>query len=1083
VTRFVLPSLVLARLAILEEAHARGRTVEVLQLLHGAGLGVEERGVPVGVRWTVQPSIGLPRGPFTLWRMAPAKQMDVKTGDVDVPGRLPLTLPGGPWRIVEATADSGGGNLEVQALRLGGHPIPGQRVTLAPGQRCRVRAPGITGLLVTGSGRLVNIAGISDHGLANRVAWRRRQLVGLPWAAGEIAQYDTQDQGWLDPVWLRPPPLAAQLRLEVARALFLPPAATGSPTLPAPAWPAPDPGLYLAALRDPAGPLGLAAHVRDALDATDDADPARQQRDFQLTGVGTGPRPIGTATAPSTVDLTVPVMAVAAIATAADTWTATGLGLGTADILPEQPPPPPDRLVRPPGLVEPVVEHMVTCELWSWLLNRRIEVAAIAEVEGRPAPAQSFAAAGLTTDQPATLDAGQRRSVRLSWSSPPRPQAYALQAGRPGGPEVLNDPSPAGGWIAHIPVTAGVNPGQPAPALEAAFLDTGVMVDPAAGTVTPYTVAAIDVFGRWSPWAAVTHTAAPPPVQRPGLEEARFVAAAGATGGLPGDLVVDVTWDWTSRRPDRIELSGCYVVPSPTPLPMTIPSGWQRAPGGVTGAVVTISFDPSGAATLTAPAGGVVTPVALPAPDPPLTGGLPARDLRRYRVRVAGMQPAFAAVGGVLGYAVTARGAERVRPVLLSDAVGPVAAELRDPTPPPQPALPPGIQWTALPDPSGVARGVLQWPAVAGAVGYVVWEAGETALLHAVAPGATPPTPSQPILTRATALRAAVAAAPERSLRAFSRLTPSAITATRLEVSLAGRSDTMQAYRVSAVSAQGMESSRSAGLALFAVPRRAVPGTPQLTARAIRDATGPGVAVEVVAGPGPMPASFRIHRVNRESAARNTGEMGPPALTLAPGMAGVTETTQTLPDGTVLTRLSAVDRGVSPRWAPYHYRAVAVGRSVPASGVLAGESSPSGTWGVVLAPALPPTASLTVRTGAAGRVVDLTTDLPAAPTPAGEARTALTVLEQLGSAPSPRRSLVADVAVHELPDGTLDPATTPAAGAPLVVRSAGGTAGTVVVSWWLPPRATGVTAEDVLVTATDPLDRSSSGAATLGATP
>jgi hypothetical protein len=618
------------------------------------------------------------------------------------------------------------------------------------------------------------------------------------------------------------------------------------------------------------------------------------------------------------------------------------------------------------------------------------------------------------------------------------------------------------------------------PAAEAAFLDTGVMVDPAMGTTTGYTVAGIDVFGRWSGWAVTSHTAAPPAVARPGLEEVRFALAAGATSGVPGDLVVDVTWDWTFRSPDRIELSGCFLPAPDQPLPATIPAGWQRVPGGTTGAVVVVRFDAAGNATLTAPAGGNVTPVAIPAPDPPLTAGAPARDLRRYRVRVSGMQPAFP-VSGIVSYAVAARGAERVRPALLSDPAGPLAGELRDPAPPAQPALPPGIQWTALPDPSSVARGVLRWPAVPGATGYVVWEAGETALLQAAAPAAAAPSPAVPVLTRATTLRAAVAAAPERSLRAFTRLTPRAVTGTSLEVDLPGRADTMTAYRVSAVSTQGVESGRSSGLALFAVPRRAVPGIPRLTARAVRDTTGPGVAVEVAAGPGPVPAAFRVHRVNRESAARSAGEMGPPVLTLRAGDAGVVVTTETLSDGTVLIRLAAVDRTVAPRWDPYHYRAVAVAVADVPAGVLAGESAPSGTWSVVVPPALPPGAGLTVRTGAAGRVVDLVTDLSPRPTPAGTARVALARLEQSGPG-APARVPVADVAIADLPAGTLDPAVAPMADTPLVVRSAV-TATSVTMSFWVPPSATGVTAESALATVTDPLARSSSAAATLEAGP
>lgn len=1078
-TRYVLPQVLIARGAALVEADEAGRTEEAVDLLRGAGLGQEDRAAALSLRWTVLPPVGLPRAPFRLWRLAERPPGSAKVADVRASGATTRTLPA-TCRQLEFTVDAASpGLLHVVGLDVAGQELPGQAVTVPVGRRGALRAPGLAAVRVTGSGLLRDVLGLTEHELANDRAWQLRQRVGLPWDKGEIdpVAYDTSDQGWVTPTLVLPPTHAADLRLELARALFLPPPPTGLATLPAPGWDPPDPQLYVRESKDAHSVLGLVAELGTMLQTTDDDDPSRYQNAYTVTAAGSGPH--GPRTKASTAaHFEVPLLAATALTTASDVWGAVALGFGTYEILPR--PLPSSELVLPPGVTVPDVEHMVTCALWVPTLRRPVEVAAIVELEGPPRPARNLTAATLPIEQAPVRDGPVRQPVRLRWDQPPGPQVYALTARRLTGVETLNAVSPAGGRLAYLAAVPSPS-GSPSPVVEAAYVDRDASILPSVTATTTYAVAALDVHGRWSPWSSTARQSVPEPPQRPGLEAVGFEPRAGATSGgaLPCDLVIDVTWDWTERTPRAIELHGHYVGAGSPTGPWT--GGWQAAQNAAPGPSPVVLDFPLGPLPVVAGLmAGTATPVPLPAPDPaepPQT-----RDLRRYRVRIQGMAPAFlTGSGGVSTYAVTARAREAVRPTVSSDPVGPRLAEVRDPSPPPTPALAPGVRWAALPDSTGVARGVLVWPPVPGAE-YVVWQAMEPALWHAVGPSGQAPPRGTAAVDRARLLSTALLAAPEAALQAFTRITPVPLTSNRLEVELPAAAETLFAFRVSAVSAQGVESGRSTETALFGVPRLDIPGPPTLEARVVRDAQGAGVRLSATPGPGATPGRYLVLRVRRGTAAADAGSMGGPVATLAADDPQVTAESVRTRDGRTLPRLSLVDR-VAPSWRPYHYRLVAEGRDLPVAGILPGESPPSGAVTVVVPPALPPVVDdLAVRSAdtGSGRVVRLATDLPMERTSIGRARIEVAVVTE------PLTGAVTRMTVHALDADALadvaglPPAQTPGGGATTAVRVGADAEGLTLVDASLPPWDGTSAREHVVVTVTDPLGRSTTGQALLG---
>lgn len=1068
--RLVVPDLMVLRLGSLPDAVGRWAQVEQQfgALLRGRSHDTREPGDPVSLRWALNPVLGFPRSPFEVWRRTRKEEpADAILGAAAAPV-APATVAL-PSEVIELRFDAspGPGGLTVEALSRSGKVLPAQRLQFTTAQSGRFRAPGIAALRLGGAGSIGGIRAIVQADWANLPDWVRIEVVGLPFDTGElpIAAYDPAKQGWDAPALTGPE--AARVRLGVAQLLQLDPPSPGG-GLVAPPWPFPDPARFLDVLRK--SPL---ADIADCLTNSDDTDPLRLQAlhtvERSLPGLHQPGQPPG-----DPADLALTTSGYIALAVH-DGPVAVGVGFGTVDV------PPSGRVaqrgdVMPPGTELGRDEYLVTASFTT--PYGKLDLAAIGHRAAAPPPLAGVAAEQTFVNRAMTRDGLESAAVRLGWSAPREQVGAALLVRPPAAATVLiNTPRPAGtgGFQPYLTEHRIADDGNPPGDLRPGVTMPDELVPASGSAVTAYAVAPLDIHGRWGPWRLTSHTTVARAVQQPGLGAVSLglPPVVPATGPVAAGctLTVEVSWDWADRSPDRIEVSGAFVPIGPPPASVNgfaVVSTQPALP-----VPVTIGFTPAGAPTIS-PAPSASPPAfaallqsasvveiaeaGVPGGAPP-AGSSTAVQIRRYRLTVPNLSASFA-VTDELGYAVSARAAERLRPSSLSAETGPRATTLANPFPAPPPTLPAvTVLWTAQPDAAGRARTVLSWPAVPGASGYIVWEATEAALSHAVGGTAV----AGAIRARAADLKARVAANPDASLAAFSRLNERPLTTTSIELVLPGSADTLYAYRLSSTTAQNMESARTTEIVLVGVPHRDVPGTPRIEARG--SPADEQVTLTVVPGAGLPPAGLRVHRVRRESLADQIGTMGPPVISAATaGLAVVTLPSRSGPTETGWQFTDDVTAG----WVPYHYRCIAVGHDAPDDGVRAGHSPPSGTARVLVPPPMPPLLSGVTRLSAtAGLLLRFSTDLPFAPTPAGEGL--LTVASVAGTT----RTVLARVPSAAIAVGP----PLVAAGSPPSAVSTSRTAavgGVSDVSVLIPATMLPAVAGAIVLTATDPLGRSTS---------
>ncbi len=1027
------------------------------------------RSLAISLRWALNPSVGFPRAPFRVWRRL--RKEDPST---PVTGSAPISGPrtvGLSAQVLEVRFDATpapGRVVVVEAVGFNGHVLPGQRLIFGSAGAGRFRAAGISALKVSDGGQITNVLGLPQTDYANLPDWTLVEAVGFPFAKGEIGppDYDPVPQGRAAPSLDGID--AALRRLTAGQLIQLDPPAPGG-GLGAPVWPFPDPATFLDVLRK--GPLPT---VADCLTTSRDDDLSRIQALHRPTHTLAGMHQPGISSPSGTADLSLKTTQYIGLAVN-DNPVALGLGFGTFDVAP----------VRGWGIKEQLpagtflasTDWMVTAEVTFWF-GLTLDLAAIGVLQAPPTALTQLQAAQTFANRPPTRDSTGSASVLLSWAPTRDPIGAGILLQRAGADEVVNVKRPAGsgGFQPYLMPHRFGPDGEPLPGERPGVTMPEEPAPVSGSAATTYAAAALDVHGRWGPWALTTHALVAAPVQKPVLNDVRIDLPAPLPTAVPpggpvvpaATLTIEVSWDWADRSPERIEVSGRFVPLGPPPVSVT---GCQVDSAGPVGAfAVTIGFDSAGAPTVRVPtappappAGSVavaqsatvievVDPQSAPGSGPP--PGSAASQVRRYRLRL----PVRLDFSGTsqLGYAVSARAAELVRPSELSGPTEPRATTVSDPFPAPAPVLPPvTVLWTAQPDAAGRARTVLSWPAVPGASGYIVWEATETALYDAVA-GIAPPT-GQSIRARAADLKARILADQAGSLSTFSRLNERPQTATSVELELPGSADTLFVYRLSSISSQNMESARSTDVVMVGVPRLETPGTPSLEVR--HDPDSGLVELVVVPGTGLAPDRLAVHRVRTPLLAEVVDTMGPPRSTLAVSAL----TTVPVPSlGGAPPRIGfRLTDPVTPDWRPYVYRVVALGRDLPADGIRSGRSPASGAVAVVVPPPMPPALTgLSVARNGSATLVTLRTDLPSRPTPAGPAELVVAAVDAAGA-----RSRLA----------ALDPATVPEAAA-LVLPSAPGpvsatrrppAAGTVEITVLVP-----TTTAKVVVTATDPLGRS-----------
>ena len=975
----------------------------------------------VALRWSTAPQIGFPREPFEVFRrprnnaaekallkqvaaaatVAGAKDIGVFAGDLAFLVQAPVTV-------------TAGNSLTLQALDNVLRPIPGQTVTLAGNGIAEFRSPGIAAIHATGTGSVGPFLAVGETAYANLADWQKIQTVGLPLKKDEIGTaYKTNPQGF------EPPTLdgltAAQLRTEITALLQVNPPGTGIADFPLPAWPVPNSSAYVAWLRSKPS---LVPMIERCLQHSVDTNPAQLQADYtetvNLAGIKQASLPGAKADPARPSKATLPIPGVVMMGVSTDSFAAVSLGYGAVDI-----PPRPDTpgatptVAVPPAHVLPAADNFAP---WDYMVTAPyafplLSVTLAALSSGQP-PVE--APVGLTAKvkqvhAPVKRNQPTPAVINVSWQPSSIPQGYGVLASRaPNQSEVLNaarDPSVKGydPYVGIAPINPDPNlpPDQQIPN----FSDTGCALPlKAPATNERYLLAALDVFGLWSNWVLTNTSLLPSPVTKPGIRNVEFLMdPANAVGHVvPATIRIEFAWDWEDRSPGQIRFTGHFVAPNAGLGPAAFLSGFAMQNSGAVGVPVVFTFNyaPASQADTVAPPIGLIPAIdashALAGPVQILKPAPNANSSQvQYRADIKGVKLDFTSVNEV-DFAVYATATESIRPGLFSDATDPVmkfvgkVAKAFDPLPPKVNFTPPSISWTALPDATGIARGILEWTPDPKATGYYVWEATESGLLHLMQPPNTPdPPPSTPLVTRGTTLKSLITAnqaSQDKSLQAFARLNKEPITGARTEIKIPASASTLYVYRISAITAANVEAPRSPQVAIFGVPRRNVPGTPRLMLRPSKAPLPAGM--QVIGLPvesGAPPAGYRVFRVRNAALSLDGSTMGPAKL--EEGNSGWQDYLGTTLAGKPLAGKFIVDTAATPSWYPYHYRLKAIGIQDPTNGLLAGESDFSGVQSAYTLPPGPPLISpfvLTTNVNAA--LVTLSTDLPAtAKSPQGPA--------------------------------------------------------------------------------------------------
>lgn len=1041
-SRSVWPYIFTLRASGLVEAERQQRVAAVREKFFQKSDGL----LPVSLRWATTKDLGFPRRPFTVFRrlhswadIQVSKTVIEKPVTVSGETTITVTVDGDLAYLVTASVViSSGFGVTIEALDINNLPITGQSITVAGTANVQFRCPGISYLRVSGSGTVGPVEVVGENIYANFPDWERIEIVGLPFKNGEPGTaYDTLTQGFIPPTL--DGPTAAQQRTKIAALLHSLPPGSGIADFPIPAWPLPDPAAFIEWIRSPDSFLPM---IGRCLSSSDDADPTKMQslyvEEVTLPGIKQASIPGATPDPGQVTTGQLPITGVAMMAVSTDCFPAVALGYGTTDIPPRIPPSP----LPPP--VQPVVnnygdwDYMVTAP-FMFPFGFGEELAALSS--GQPpveAPAALHAAVK-DIHAPIVRDGQAPAVISVSWFPPTTPQGYGVLVSRkPNQSEVLNSPRiPAvGGFFPFVGITPiSTDPATPPELQLPSFSDTA-----SALPLTPpdsnirYLLAGVDVFGQWSHWSSTAATLSPAAITKPGVRSAQFILdVASATGHVvPAKMQIDFAWDWQDRSPGEIRFSGLFVLAPSTGLaPTAVLSGLQLSNGGLLTPSAILAFNYANSAEASSVSPSVKIPtinlghsVAGPVVVLKTADFDPDESRVMYRVEISGFRLDFS-TATELDFALYVTASESIRPGEFSEptdsAVQFIGALIRtmDPFPPEVTFAPPSINWTALPDATGKARGILEWTSDPKATGYFVWEATESALNHLLAPDAPDPAPATPLVSRGATLKTLMLANQDKSLQGFARLNKDPIAGSRTEIVVPAAASTLFAYRISAISATNMESGRSDQIAIFGVPRRNVPGTPRLL---LRRASSPQTGMQIIALPvdsGAVPAGFRVYRVRSEPLSHDGSTMGPAKFSETD--ASWLPYSATSLAGKPLSGKSIVDTAATPSWYPYYYRIKAVGMQDLANGMYSGESGFSDAQsGFVLPPGPPLINAFNLSARFNFGLVTLVTDLPAAAaSPVGPALVELVHLVTTPADPKPKANLIISSAPNQISLGTL----------------------------------------------------------------
>jgi hypothetical protein len=957
----------------------------------------KKRGPSIALRWVLNPALGIPLTPFTVWRR-PAFRREKA---VPIPG----------WH--QTGSDTWGWDGVTEMLRIEldlSGPVTAtglQRADLQPVQT--VSGTGGTTIVLDAGPmlgvRLDNPGGVAAHrGLAlvtaaNGDDWEPFEIAGLPFGPqlNGTTYYDGGPQG---PIAALTDPVDAAIE----RLANWGPVLGWAPLAGLDPWQAPDPTRLVEELQDAV--LPDLAQVMTAHPPPNVGEQVSALITHKLVAVqqvvGVHARNLNSGVADRS-EISVRPLQSLGTAVACDTWASLALGFGTGD-----------RLATGDIGQTGGYDYMVTAK-WDGLLSVAIQVpwpwpwtapdptyitqevdrelVAIVlspQARGAPAaPAPLVATFGHDEGADALDEAYHSSAVLRAARLPylprqPHASGYALaRYDKPGAGEYqLREHPLAGGWIpigSAAPVRNPMDPPDPEVLPDTVMLRNGGLPRPITGppNVFQYAAAATDLFGQWGPWSGAWFTLAAAAVQAPVVAAVRARAVPGPGNVDPCSLTVDgeIVWNFRERSLHELHLAVDVYVPTPPP-----PSPYDEPPPGPQGGSVTIAnvfltFAADGTPTGASP--GVTVSHVLDDDTPVSAANPPDPDERRYRIAITGLPVTYGSQHE-LAVALYAQAQETIRPGEWSGwAHAREAAIAGNPLPPPVPAPLPLVypDWASLPDAAGLSFSSVTWTPT-GAWRYRVYEATEAALRAAC--GQPGPTLTDDLSARMQALfdLYKVPANLPKLKAAFRKLGTEPILPPlengwmRFDSLLPRGSSLIHCYVVAGVSESNVISSwpepdgdgRKAFHA-FAIPHPRQTALPQILARL----DGSGVPEVTVRLEGSVPAvMIRLYRAANAILARSIGTM---------------ELVATVPAGSTPPDLwrstSIADAAASAGWSYLQYRAVALTTDDPEHAGMAVPSEPSRAYALLNAPPNPPTLALTpnvLGTTATVSIVKVDTD-------------------------------------------------------------------------------------------------------------
>lgn len=1068
-----------------ERAQLLGRKVDWERLKRRSG--------DVRVVWACSAELGVPHGPFTVWRRPVSqrrKPEPVEAEVVGVTGGLRLAWGGvDAGRVVVRCIPSDPARpVGLFLYRLGRDGLAGtvgaaaQRVAAGATAELDVRTGGATwAVLVNGHSPTVAITTL--HDIVNADDWEPLELVGLP-VDGGLGDYDTSDQGWVHS--LERPVDAAVRRLTRGA----PPLGWDAQTpagVQAPPWEEPDPPSLVDEVR---------AFVLPAIgDLYDPALPEFAQMQKEAWTSTTAPHVDEASTSSLDTNTDVRPWAVLGLTAQVDPFLNLATGFGSV------------YAVEPLGEDQIAIggdELLITAKYANVLAPGEqvvegqplpggmgsAEFAAYAPRGARltqvPAPAQLTATrAGIV--EPRQPDEAWGESIRLSYKralasamlgTPTQQAAIVSDAGAPAADPIIERRSPQG-WR-----TVAISPDAPQgqPGFDRASLMHAPAVIPlgSGGRSVRYGVAVADVFGVWSPWRDVAYAGAEPAPELPAIVTAKLDTRYAGSTAAPTTIEVDVATEWSERRPSRIDVRVVFhpVAPAPGVPPTLDPGGSVPAGGFARDLAITFAGD--------TPTGVGCTVIELNEEGTAPLGGTPrGTGARRYRMTATVPTLDFATVRR-WGAALWAR-----RHLLVGPTPTPFGArtdiQAASPVPvhPLPPPLLPDVPLASLPDAAGCSHASVSWslPAGADARTAVVWECAETALRQTagLSPQADPAlSPSE----RLVALRAAYdGLTPDRQRGVFRRLAEVDAGAGTTDVTLPRGSTDIHLFAVTIVSSTAVESPWPQGpagtaphehLRVVIAPRLSRPEPPVVRSVPVAVTTGTEVLLKLEAA-SPLPVeSFRLLRTRSDRAALRADTMGP-AFAEAVAQVKLDGATPVRDAVTGQLVYEARWQGVMPpAWQPWFVRAIAVPQAIEPQRAVRGLHSPASDVVTVLAaPDTPPVLEdlAFAETDAAhtGLVVRTATTAPVAAVDLGEhvLRAVIT-----GAGPAPVE--IGPVSLGSLVES---PLTTPPGG-PAELQRGARAAGRSPLALWF-SRADAAASVTVDVSITDPRGRTTSRTTTI----